>query len=128
MFHKYRSETNMMRYIYELVSKDFSNGMMPLGSTMINAAAELMPVSWPEFVNMHPFAPKKETLGYQRIIFDLKEWLCDITGFAEILCLQFKNIIRVVVMIKRNICMESMAGMKIVPVKCDEDEILISKI
>ena len=44
----------------------------------LNAAAELMPVSWPEFANIHPFAPKIETYGYQRIIFDLKEWLCDI--------------------------------------------------
>ena len=77
-----------MRYIYELVSKDFSlvNGMMPLGScTMkLNAAAELMPVSWNEFVNIHPFAPKIQTYGYQRIMDDLKEWLCDITGFADI--------------------------------------------
>ena len=88
VFHKYRSETNMMRYIYELVSKDFSlvNGMMPLGScTMkLNAASELMPVSWPEFANIHPFTPKTQTVGYQRVIDDLKEWLCDITGFADI--------------------------------------------
>ena len=59
--------------------------MMPLGScTMkLNAAAELMPVSWPEFANIHPFAPKIQTYGYQRIIFDLKEWLSDITGFCR---------------------------------------------
>ena len=88
VFTKYQSETNMMRYIYELVSKDFSlvNGMIPLGScTMkLNAASELMPVSWNEFANMHPFVSEDQTLGYQRIIFDLKEWLCDITGFADI--------------------------------------------
>ena len=88
VFNKYQSETNMMRYIYELASKDFSlvNGMIPLGScTMkLNAAAELMPVSWNEFSNMHPFVPEDQTVGYQRIIFDLKEWLCDITGFADI--------------------------------------------
>ena len=88
VFTKYQSETNMMRYINELVSKDFSlvNGMMPLGScTMkLNAASELMPVSWNEFANMHPFAPENQTLGYQRIMFDLQEWLCDITGFAEV--------------------------------------------
>ena len=81
VFNKYQSETNMMRYINELVSKDFSlvNGMMPLGScTMkLNAASELMPVSWSEFANMHPFAPENQTLGYQRIMFDLQEWLCD---------------------------------------------------
>ena len=88
VFHKYQSETNMMRYINELVQKDFSlvNGMMPLGScTMkLNAASELMPVSWNEFANMHPFAPDHQTLGYQRIMFDLQEWLCDITGFADV--------------------------------------------
>jgi len=88
VFTKYQSETNMMRYINELVSKAFSlvNGMIPLGScTMkLNAASELKPVSWPEFANMHPFAPEDQTLGYQKIIFDLQEWLCDITGFADI--------------------------------------------
>ena len=88
VFNRYHSETDMMRYINELVSKDFSlvNGMMPLGScTMkLNAASELMPVSWNEFANMHPFAPENQTLGYQRIMFDLQEWLCDITGFAEV--------------------------------------------
>ena len=78
----------MMRYIHELVSKDFSlvNGMIPLGScTMkLNAAAELMPVSWNHFSNIHPFAPQNQTLGYQKIIEDLKKWLCDITGFDEV--------------------------------------------
>ena len=116
VFNKYQSETNMMRYIHELVSKDFSltDGMIPLGScTMkLNAASELMPVSWPEFSNMHPFVPEDQTLGYQRIIFDLKEWLCDITGFADISLqpnagsqgeyaglLAIKNIIKVMVII-----------------------------
>ena len=88
IFNKYHSETNMMRYINELVSKDFSlvNGMMPLGScTMkLNAAAELMPVSWSEFANIHPFAPASQTLGYDIIINDLKGWLCEITGFADV--------------------------------------------
>ena len=88
VFNKYQSETNMMRYINELVQKDFSlvNGMVPLGScTMkLNAAAELMPVSWNEFANIHPFAPEHQTLGYQKIMKDLKEWLCDITGFADV--------------------------------------------
>ena len=78
----------MMRYINELVQKDFSlvNGMIPLGScTMkLNAAAELMPVSWPEFANMHPFAPRGQTEGYDIIINELKGWLCEITGFDSI--------------------------------------------
>ena len=88
VFTKYHSETNMMRYINELVQKDFSlvNGMIPLGScTMkLNAAAELMPVSWPEFANMHPFAPRSQTEGYNIIINELKGWLCEITGFDSI--------------------------------------------
>ena len=88
VFNSYHSETNMMRYIYELGSKDFSlvNGMIPLGScTMkLNAASELMPVSWPEFANIHPFAPKEQTIGYDILINELKGWLCEITGFADV--------------------------------------------
>ena len=86
----------MMRYINELVSKDFSlvNGMMPLGScTMkLNASSELMPVSWPEFSNVHPFTPKEQTIGYQEIIKNLKDWLCDITGFADEVCNQMQDL------------------------------------
>ena len=150
VFHKYHSETNMMRYIHELVSKDFSlvNGMIPLGScTMkLNAAAELMPVSWNHFSNMHPFAPQNQTLGYQKIIEDLEKWLCDITGFdsvslqpnagsqgeyAGLLAIQEYHLSRGDD--KRKICLipESahgtnpasavMAGMEIIPVKCDDD-------
>ena len=150
VFHKYQSETNMMRYINELVSKDFSlvNGMMPLGScTMkLNAASELMPVSWNEFANMHPFAPDHQTLGYQRIMFDLQEWLCDITGFADVSLqpnagsqgeyaglLAIQEYHRSCGDNKRNVCLiptsahgtnpasAVMAGMKIVPVNCDDD-------
>ena len=150
VFTKYQSETNMMRYINELVSKDFSlvNGMMPLGScTMkLNAASELMPVSWSEFANMHPFAPEDQTLGYQRIIFDLQEWLCDITGFADISLQpnagsqgEYAGLLAIQEYHKsrgdhnRNVCLiptsahgtnpasAVMAGMKIVPVNCDDD-------
>ena len=85
VFNKYHSETNLMRYIHELESKDFSlvNGMMPLGScTMkLNAASELIPVSWEEFANVHPHTPPGQIFGYDRIIRDLEEWLCDVTGF-----------------------------------------------
>jgi len=150
VFNKYQSETNMMRYINELVSKDFSlvNGMMPLGScTMkLNAASELMPVSWNEFANMHPFAPENQTLGYQRIMFDLQEWLCDITGFEEVSLqpnagsqgeyaglLAIQEYHRSNGDTNRNVCLiptsahgtnpasAVMAGMKIVPVKCDDE-------
>ena len=150
VFNRYHSETDMMRYINELVSKDFSlvNGMMPLGScTMkLNAASELMPVSWNEFANMHPFAPDNQTLGYQRIMFDLQEWLCDITGFAEVSLqpnagsqgeyaglLAIQEYHRSNGDTNRNVCLiptsahgtnpasAVMAGMKIVPVKCDDE-------
>ena len=149
VFNKYHSETNMMRYINELVSKDFSlvNGMMPLGScTMkLNAAAELMPVSWPEFANIHPFAPASQALGYDIIIKELKGWLCEITGFDSISLqpnagsqgeyaglLAIQDYHRSNGDTTRNVCLipESahgtnpasavMAGMKIVPIKCDE--------
>jgi len=149
VFHKYHSETNMMRYIHELVSKDFSlvNGMIPLGScTMkLNAAAELMPVSWNEFSNIHPFAPQNQTLGYQKIIDDLKEWLCYITGFADVSIQpnagsqgEYAGLLAIQEYHqsrgddKRKICLipESahgtnpasavMAGMEIIPIKCDD--------
>ena len=88
VFNKYHSETDMMRYIHELASKDFTlvNGMMPLGScTMkLNSASELMPVSWEEFNCIHPLAPPSQSLGYEQIMVDLQKWLCDITGFDSI--------------------------------------------
>ena len=88
VFNRYHSETDMMRYIHELASKDFTlvNGMMPLGScTMkLNSASELMPVSWEEFNCIHPLVPPTQTLGYEQIMVDLQKWLCDITGFDSI--------------------------------------------
>ena len=147
-FVKYQSETNLMRYMHRLVSKDYSlvNGMMPLGScTMkLNAAAEMMPVSWGEFANIHPFAPIGHTRGYLKLISDLQLWLTEITGFHSITfqpnagsqgeyagLLAIQGYHRDRGDDKRNICLipESahgtnpasaiMAGLKIIPVKID---------
>jgi len=86
VFNAYHSETAMMRYIKSLENKDLSltGSMIPLGScTMkLNAALELMPVSWPEFAGLHPFVPADQAKGYQTIISELEKWLCASTGFA----------------------------------------------
>ncbi|MGE5382351.1 MAG: aminomethyl-transferring glycine dehydrogenase [Omnitrophica WOR_2 bacterium] len=88
VFNSYHSETAMMRFIKKLERKDFSlmNGMIPLGScTMkLNAAAELFSLSWPEFNNIHPFAPADQAEGYSLLIRDLEKALCEITGFAAV--------------------------------------------
>jgi glycine dehydrogenase len=85
VFNAHHTESNMMRYIKRLENKDLSlmHSMIALGScTMkLNAASELMPVSWAEFADIHPFAPTNQTKGYQKIINDLSKWLCDVTGF-----------------------------------------------
>lgn len=88
VFNSYHSETEMLRYIKRLESRDLSltASMIPLGScTMkLNAAAEMYPVSWPEFAKIHPFAPLDQTRGYQKLFEQLETWLKEITGFAGI--------------------------------------------
>jgi len=88
VFNSHHSETEMMRYIRNLERKDIGLGtsMIPLGScTMkLNAASEMLPVTWPEFSNIHPFAPIDQTSGYQEIFAEIERALCEITGFAAV--------------------------------------------
>jgi glycine dehydrogenase len=87
VFSSHRSETLMMRYIKKLENRDLSltHSMIPLGScTMkLNAASELLPISWPEFANLHPFVPKEQAEGYRKVIAELDADLSEITGFAK---------------------------------------------
>lgn len=86
VFNSYHTEHEMLRYLKSLESKDLSlvHSMISLGScTMkLNATAEMIPVTWPEFGKIHPFAPINQTAGYQQLFKDLNDWLCEITGFA----------------------------------------------
>ncbi|MEK7337674.1 MAG: aminomethyl-transferring glycine dehydrogenase, partial [Nitrospirota bacterium] len=88
MFNRYHSEHEMLRYLHRLQGKDLSltHSMIPLGScTMkLNATAEMLPVTWPEFAHLHPFAPAEQTQGYQELFRQLESWLAEITGFAAI--------------------------------------------
>ena len=88
VFNTHHSETSMLRYIRKLSDKDLSldRSMIPLGScTMkLNATSEMIPITWPEFANIHPFAPHDQLLGYAELDQQLRDWLCEATGYAGI--------------------------------------------
>jgi glycine dehydrogenase len=149
VFNSYHSETELLRYINRLQAKDLSlaQAMIPLGScTMkLNATAEMLPVTWPEFGQIHPFAPVSQTKGYAILCDELEQWLSEITGFAGISLQPNAGsqgeyagllVIREYHLQRgdshRNICLipqsahgtnpasAVMAGMQVVPVKCDD--------
>tara|TARA_B100001079_G_scaffold56174_1_gene47018 strand:- start:406 stop:3339 length:2934 start_codon:yes stop_codon:yes gene_type:complete len=150
IFSCYHSETEMMRYIKRLENKDISlaNTMIPLGScTMkLNAAAEMIPISWPEFAKPHPFTPVDQMAGYQQIISELEDMLAEITGFDNVSMqpnsgaqgeyaglLAIKKYLNSLGAINRNVCLiptsahgtnpasAQMIGMKVVLIACDGD-------
>jgi glycine dehydrogenase len=149
VFNTHHSESQMMRYIKQLENKDLSlnTSMISLGScTMkLNAATEMIPVSWPEFGGLHPFAPANQTAGYQQIIDELNQYLCAVTGFtacslqpnsgaqgeyAGLLTIRayhksrnevHRNIVLIPISAHgTNPASAVMAGFKVVVIKCDE--------
>jgi glycine dehydrogenase len=150
VFSAHRSETRMMRYLKHLADKDYAldRGMIPLGScTMkLNAATEMAAVTWPEFANVHPFAPRSDDEGYLDMIGDLETWLAEVTGYDTVSLqpnagsqgelaglLAIRGYHRSRGDLDRTVCLipssahgtnaasAVLAGMRVVVVACDED-------
>jgi glycine dehydrogenase len=150
IFRRHKSETDLMRYIRSLEAKDLSltSSMIPLGScTMkLNAAAELYPVTWPEFGALHPFVPIEQAAGYGTLFSQLEKWLSEITGFHAVSLQpnsgsqgEYAGLLTIRAYLKsigqghRNTCLipqsahgtnpasAALAGMKIIIVACDND-------
>ena len=149
VFNQHHSETQMLRYIRSLGDKDIAldRAMIPLGScTMkLNATSEMLPVSWPEFSNIHPFAPAHQTTGYQQLIDELSAMLCTVTGYDAISLQpnagsqgEYAGLLAIKAYhearsdLQRDICLipgsahgtnpasAQMCGMRVVVVKCDD--------
>ena len=150
VFNSYRTETEMLRYIKRLYEKDIAldRAMIPLGScTMkLNSTSEMLPVSWPEFSSIHPFAPENQTKGYKQLIDELEEQLINITGYSKVSLQpnagsqgEYAGLLAIDAFHRsrgdndRNICLipmsahgtnpasAQMVGMKIIPINCDKE-------
>ncbi len=149
VFSNHQTETEMLRYIRKLCDKDIAldRAMIPLGScTMkLNATSEMIPVSWPEFSQIHPFAPKDQLLGYENLISDIENMLCNLTGYFTVSLQpnagsqgEYAGLLAIDAFHKnnndndRNICLipksahgtnpasAQMVGLKVIPIECDD--------